>query len=339
MYEAASGGSLAAVKWLQSLGLDPRALTATSDLPLRWACQYKHPHLVQYFLSLPGAAADVHARSSKGQAPLHIAALYAADSIVQLLLQRGAVADARNTSGCTPLMVASSLPVVKLLLAAGADATAFNSMGMTVLQYQAKHGACAGTVCLLLKAGADPTATVTINGSSVTAATLPGINGHFALEALLSRAADDYRKKHSNVHTTAEKSSSSSGGTGTKVNSSSGSSSSSSSSTVEAADAECSDSVQGAVTAVTDSSAASAASTAASDDNHVASTAATADIVANSHSGSNNEGTTDANDAAVKSSSSSSSRVKLVNTSSHVLTAVSLLLSCAGAVQLYTTAV
>jgi MYND finger len=51
---------------------------------------------------------------------------------------------------------------------------------------------CAGAICLLLKAGADPTA-VDSNGS--TAAHVAGISGHFALEALLSRAADDHRKK------------------------------------------------------------------------------------------------------------------------------------------------
>jgi hypothetical protein len=32
--------------------------------------------------------------------------------------------------------------------------------------------------------------------SALLAATFAGINGHFALEALLSRAADDFRKKH-----------------------------------------------------------------------------------------------------------------------------------------------
>eukprot|EP00953_Heterococcus_sp_UTEX-ZZ885_P012655 7252-Heterococcus_DN1.PRE.1 len=93
-------------------------------------------------------------------------------------------------------MDADSLAVVKLLLAAGADATAVDGVGMTVLQWQARKGACAGTVCLLLKAGADPTDALQHNGIYVTAATFAGINGHFALERLLSRAADDYRKKH-----------------------------------------------------------------------------------------------------------------------------------------------
>jgi Ankyrin repeats (many copies) len=145
---------------------------------------------------LPGAADDVHARTSNGQTPLSVAATHEADSAVQLLLQRGADANTRDFNGCTPLMLARSLPVVKLLLAAGADATAAFSIGMTVLHCQASNGACAGTICLLLKAGADPTAAMSMSGTSVTPAIFAGISGHFALEALLSRAEDDCRKKH-----------------------------------------------------------------------------------------------------------------------------------------------
>jgi uncharacterized protein len=198
IHYAATSGNLAVVKWLQSLGLDARALSAESQLlPLLSACEHQHLHIVQYLLALPGAADDIHARTSQGQTPLHYAAAHGADSVVQLLLQRGADVNARDSAGCTPLMDAGSLAVVKLLLAAGADATAVDGVGMTVLQWQARKGACAGIVCLLLKAGADPRATIKINGINVTPAHLAGINGHFALEALLSSAADDYRRKHS----------------------------------------------------------------------------------------------------------------------------------------------
>jgi ankyrin repeat protein len=185
------------VKSLQTLGVDARAVSSEEHLlPLHCACEAKHLHIVKNMLALPGAADDIHARTSQGQTPLHSAATPGADSVVQLLLERGADVDARDVNGYTPLMDADSLAVVKLLLAAGADATAVDDGGMTVLQCQARDGACAGTVCLLLKAGADPTATIRINGINVTSAHLAGINGHFALEALLSRAADDYHKKH-----------------------------------------------------------------------------------------------------------------------------------------------
>jgi MYND finger len=92
-----------------------------------------------------------------------------------------------------------------------------------VLHYLARCGAAAGAVCLIVKAGVDPTA-LDMTGS--TAAHVAGMNGNFALEALLSRAADDHRKKQATVSST----SGSSGGVGSSsaVGSSSNSSCSSS---------------------------------------------------------------------------------------------------------------
>jgi Ankyrin repeats (3 copies)/MYND finger len=147
-------------------------------------------------LALPGAAGDVHTRSVKQQTPLHMAAKYAADSVVQLLLERGADADVRDCNGNTPLMMAQSLAVVKLLLAAGADAIAANNIGDTALHRQAYRGACAGTVCLLLKAGADPTVAVSFGGAVLTAAGVAARFKHCTVEALLLRAENDYRRKH-----------------------------------------------------------------------------------------------------------------------------------------------
>jgi ankyrin repeat protein len=269
MHRAATSGNVAVVQWLQSLGVDARAVSAkTHMLPLHFACEAKHLQLAEYFLSLPGAAGDVHARTAaKWQTPLHCAAASAADSIVELLLQRGANANEVDIIGITPLMAAKSLPVVKLLLSAGADATAATVIGKTVLQCQAQQGACAGTVCLLLKAGADPTVAALTDGNYVTAAHMAGISGHFALEKLLSRAADDYCKKHPTakrivyVHTSG---------------SSSSSSSSSSGSTSSSAAAEHSSSGGGGATVGSNISAA-AASHATSRSDSVAAAAAAAD--------------------------------------------------------------
>jgi hypothetical protein len=95
--------------------------------------------------------------------------------------------------GASSLMLTTTAPMTKLLLAAGASVSAADSAGMTVLHHHARAGISAGVVCLTIQAGADPTA---LDKDGSTPAHVAGMSGHFALEALLSRAAEDYRKKH-----------------------------------------------------------------------------------------------------------------------------------------------
>jgi ankyrin repeat protein len=220
---AAQSGSVAVLKWVQSVGVDLRTLNAGALLPLHCACSANKLEAVKYLLDVPGAADDVHARTAQQQTPLFYAVSNSADSVVQLLLQRSAAVDARCSAGMTPLMRARAASTVKLLLAAGADIAAVGATELTVLHYLARCGAAAGAVCLILKAGVDPTA-LDMTGS--TAAHVAGMNGHFALEALLSRAADDHRKKQARASST----SGSSGGDGSSeaIGSSSNSSCSSS---------------------------------------------------------------------------------------------------------------
>jgi uncharacterized protein len=204
---AAQSGSVALLKWLQTEGVDLRARNDSLEMPLHYACSSNKLDAARYLLDLPGAAADAHASGTKQQTPVYYAALSGADSIVQLLLQRGASIDVRSAGRSTPLMAAKTALVVKLLLAAGADATAVDSRHCSVLHYCATFGAAAGAICLLLKAGADPTA---VDDTGSTAAHAAGMKGHFALEALLSRAADDYRRKHAALATVSDTSSGSS---------------------------------------------------------------------------------------------------------------------------------
>jgi ankyrin repeat protein len=129
--------------------------------------------------------------------PLHMAIMSGSCELVLLLLEHGADATTASTgnSELTTLELAQSPAMIKVLLAAGADVHAVNSKdGTTVLHNHAEAGTSGAAICTLLKAGADPTA-LDANGSSP--AHIAGMSGHFALEALLSRAAEDYRKKHS----------------------------------------------------------------------------------------------------------------------------------------------
>jgi ankyrin repeat protein len=75
---AVESGSLAAVEWVQSFGVDPRAGNDDGMLPLHRACSYKHANIVKHLLDLPGAPDDIHAQCHMGLTPLHLAAASAA---------------------------------------------------------------------------------------------------------------------------------------------------------------------------------------------------------------------------------------------------------------------
>jgi ankyrin repeat protein len=230
---AAQFSSIAVLKWVQSVGVDLRAVNDGRELPLHYACNSNKLDAARHLLDLPGAAADVHALSLSKQTPLYYAAFTAADSVVPLLLQRGASVHVRCAGGSTPLMVAKTAPVMKLLLAADADAAAVTYAGSTVLHCCATFGATAGAICLLLKAGADPTA---VDETGSTAAHVAGMKGHFALETLLSRAAGDYRKKLAAAATVRDSGSSSNNSSSSGTSSSSSNISSSSSGSSSSSD-------------------------------------------------------------------------------------------------------
>jgi ankyrin repeat protein len=192
---AAGSSSLAALQWVVSLRVDPRARARHGSVPLHCASARvpAQADIMEYLLGLPGAAADLTAVDIDGRTPLHIAADKGSDAAVQALLQRGANVAAADHKGATPLMLAKTAAVVKLLLAAGADAAAADIVGCTALHYCARSNAAAGAVCVLLKAGTDPTATAL---NHATAADVAAYKGHTALQTLLLRAADDYSKAH-----------------------------------------------------------------------------------------------------------------------------------------------
>jgi len=85
--------------------------------------------------------AVVNARDESGATPLMYAVLYSRSAIVELLLDRGAAANAVNTFGSTALMwAAPRTPIVKVLLAHGADVNAKASDGTTPLVVAARVG-------------------------------------------------------------------------------------------------------------------------------------------------------------------------------------------------------
>ena len=97
-----------------------------------------------------------HVSWHTGWTPLHYAAYKQRPRIVQLLLDGGALVDARDSRGLTPLQHAG-WGVFRTLRAAGADIHARTDDGFTVL-HRAASVADAATVEALIAAGLDPTA-------------------------------------------------------------------------------------------------------------------------------------------------------------------------------------
>jgi len=74
----------------------------------------------------------------EGWSPLHYAASGPSVEAVRLLLERGAVVDARSPNGSTALMLAARYgdeAAVRLLLARGADAQARNELGLDAAEF------------------------------------------------------------------------------------------------------------------------------------------------------------------------------------------------------------
>jgi ankyrin repeat protein len=194
VYLAAQYDAVRMLRWLVvTHKLNPCEAAADGWLPLHCACFYGRTAAVEYLLLLPQAAAMVTAESTSGPTALHLAAHSEHDDIV--LLRKGAAVDAKSQEGMTPLMHAQLMRTVGVLLDAHADANAVDGCGHTVLHYCARQGAAACVYKLLLQHGTVPTA-VDMTGS--TPAHIAGMNGHFAIEALLSKAADEYSKTQLN---------------------------------------------------------------------------------------------------------------------------------------------
>lgn len=89
-----------------------------------------------------GASPNAHATMS-GSTPLHLAARSGATAVVKLLVQHGALLEARNRYGSTPLTVAAAAghaSTCRALLGAGAQRDARNANGRTAQWYAQSVG-------------------------------------------------------------------------------------------------------------------------------------------------------------------------------------------------------
>jgi ankyrin repeat protein len=116
----------------------------------------------------------VNAKDSRGNYPLHHAALTGSLEAVKLLLDNGAEVNARNSLEMTPLMLAAfDAAKARLLVERGADVKAVSKMGRSALMMAAGVPGNAVTVRLLLSKGADVNAADEIGNTALTADFMP----------------------------------------------------------------------------------------------------------------------------------------------------------------------
>lgn len=143
-----------------------------------------------------GAIDDVNREDNERRTPLIAASAFADVKAVNLLLDAGADVNRADAEGRTALFAPTDLKIVRALLDRGADAKVLAKEGQTVLHTAAANGACAGVICALYRAGADPT--VKVRGI-LTAADLARLEGHEDAATLLDLLAAKHRSMNKGV--------------------------------------------------------------------------------------------------------------------------------------------
>lgn len=127
----------AAAALAESEGLHLEAANRAGETALMMASLRGQTTLVQRLLQR-GAVVN-----RPGWSPLHYAATAPDEAPMKLLLAHGAVVDARSPNGTTPLMMAADYgpsACVDLLLAAGARVDLQNDLGLTAVDFAKQRG-------------------------------------------------------------------------------------------------------------------------------------------------------------------------------------------------------
>ncbi len=143
LHAAAAQRNATSVCLLLQSGADPNARDRWGRTPIMWAARVILSDDRSTIASLARGGADVNAQDQEGLTALHIAAANAFDAEIDDLLAAGAVVDARDHKGQTPLMHAAGARwhdrQVDRLIRAGADVNATDKQGKTALMHAASQ--------------------------------------------------------------------------------------------------------------------------------------------------------------------------------------------------------
>lgn len=147
LHEAARGGHLACAKLLITHGASVTAVGWAEETPLHRAAVGGHLACTKLLIDHGASATAV---DCGGNTPLHAAAN---SNIIDKLIEAGAVLDACNARGFTPLMEAAfrgNITIVKQLLAADANPLVVSTDGNTMSTLLARRGMTPDQISALL---------------------------------------------------------------------------------------------------------------------------------------------------------------------------------------------
>jgi ankyrin repeat protein len=149
LHVAAKGGSHRLLHKLIKAGADVNSTDNRKQTPLHMLKDQTNPGDAMLSTSvLLAAKADVNSLDEDGNTPLHAVARAGLHDCVSLLIEAGAMIEARKFGAQTPLMCACAgdaaglRSTLSVLIAAGANPRAKASAGETALHFAAQSGSC-----------------------------------------------------------------------------------------------------------------------------------------------------------------------------------------------------
>lgn len=143
IYEATAVGQIDQVK--KALGHNPdhlHAFSADGWTPLHLAAFFGHDEIVEYLIQI-GAKINIAAKNEMAVMPLHSALANRNIETAEILVSRGANVNAEQSTGWTPLHYAAAIGNVKIienLLDAGANRNLRNNEGQMPLEVAKEKG-------------------------------------------------------------------------------------------------------------------------------------------------------------------------------------------------------